>query len=332
MNDQPMKRCNKCGEEYPATEYYFRRHSQNQSGYRNPCKQCRGVSFGNPPNSTKASTPGYRKCTGCGTEYPATTEYFYKHKKSRTGLTGQCITCRKSKVAQHRLANPDAVRERKRKYHIQHRDQINARSREWYRKNREYSLRRSREWRESNREHYRQYKRGYYLANAEYIRARAERYYANNRDKVIAYQHEYRLNNLERIRLVKQAYRRRNAAAISERGRRFRAENKERIAQQQRRYRIMNPEKILAHSRNARARKRNAPGWHTANDVKQQYEAQKGLCWWCGDYVGGRYHVDHRIPLKKGGTNYPDNICVSCPKCNLSKGAKFPWEFNGRLL
>jgi 5-methylcytosine-specific restriction endonuclease McrA len=44
------------------------------------------------------------------------------------------------------------------------------------------------------------------------------------------------------------------------------------------------------------------------------------------------YHVDHRVPLSRGDSNDISNIVLACPHCNLSKGAKLPEDFAGRLL
>lgn len=71
---------------------------------------------------------------------------------------------------------------------------------------------------------------------------------------------------------------------------------------------------------------------YPAEDIRLAYESQKGACWWCGEKVDDSYHIDHRVPLSKGGTNKPENICISCARCNLSKGSKLPHEWNGRLL
>jgi 5-methylcytosine-specific restriction endonuclease McrA len=51
-------------------------------------------------------------------------------------------------------------------------------------------------------------------------------------------------------------------------------------------------------------------------------------CHWCGEVTEkqGR-HVDHIIPLAKGGTHSVDNLCCSCATCNFSKGSKLPEEF-----
>jgi hypothetical protein len=81
---------------------------------------------------------------------------------------------------------------------------------------------------------------------------------------------------------------------------------------------------------NYRARKKAVPGTHTIQDMQRIYKAQKGKCHWCHKPTPwkGR-HDDHIIPLTRGGTNWPDNMCVSCPRCNMSKGNKLPQEWDG---
>ena len=47
------------------------------------------------------------------------------------------------------------------------------------------------------------------------------------------------------------------------------------------------------------------------------------------------YHIDHIMPLSKGGRHTISNLVVSCPTCNLQKNAKDPYQFaqeRGRLL
>ncbi|HMN15956.1 MAG TPA: HNH endonuclease signature motif containing protein [Bellilinea sp.] len=75
-----------------------------------------------------------------------------------------------------------------------------------------------------------------------------------------------------------------------------------------------------------------APGSFTKEDISLAYESQKGKCWYCQCELNGTYHVDHRIPLSRGGSNDPANLVLACPSCNMSKGNKFPHEWNGRLL
>jgi 5-methylcytosine-specific restriction endonuclease McrA len=81
-----------------------------------------------------------------------------------------------------------------------------------------------------------------------------------------------------------------------------------------------------------RARLKNAEGFYTADDIELQYRAQKGKCWHCGKPLNGKYHIDHLIPLDRGGSNWPNNLVCSCEHCNTSKGTRFCQEWNGRLF
>jgi 5-methylcytosine-specific restriction endonuclease McrA len=70
-----------------------------------------------------------------------------------------------------------------------------------------------------------------------------------------------------------------------------------------------------------------APGSCTIEDVFEQYRKQDGKCYWGGAELKEDYHMDHYIPLAQGGSNDPENIVLSCPYHNLSKGGKLPREF-----
>lgn len=52
-------------------------------------------------------------------------------------------------------------------------------------------------------------------------------------------------------------------------------------------------------------------------------------CQICGKYMpdGRDIHIDHIIPIARGGKTIPDNLQVLCSHCNLSKGAKLPSEY-----
>jgi 5-methylcytosine-specific restriction endonuclease McrA len=97
-------------------------------------------------------------------------------------------------------------------------------------------------------------------------------------------------------------------------------------------FRAAHPGHALAWNRNYKARKKNASGTHTTEDVRAQHKRQKGCCYWCGVKTGDDYHVDHVTPLSKGGSNGPENIVIACAFCNVSKGAKLPHEFANRQI
>jgi len=54
---------------------------------------------------------------------------------------------------------------------------------------------------------------------------------------------------------------------------------------------------------------------------KELHDKQNGLCNGCGCELKNP-HLDHVIPLSRGGTNTDDNVQLLCAPCNLSKGSK----------
>jgi 5-methylcytosine-specific restriction endonuclease McrA len=125
--------------------------------------------------------------------------------------------------------------------------------------------------------------------------------------------------------------------------------HRERNRETTRLWRLKNPERVKALSRDWRdahpvesalltrknyARRKRAPGRHTAADVRQLYEAQRGVCAACDAVLvakgRGRYHVDHIMPIALGGSNWPENLQLLCPPCNMSKNAKHPDEWARR--
>ena len=122
-----------------------------------------------------------------------------------------------------------------------------------------------------------------------------------------------------------------------ERARRYHAEHPEEVREYDRQYKAEHAEEERERKHARRAREISAPGTHTAADLRLQARAQTDkrgrlICWWCGQPIEGPYQKDHRIPLGRGGSNWPENIVIVHVECNLSKGTKLPGEFNGRLL
>jgi len=68
------------------------------------------------------------------------------------------------------------------------------------------------------------------------------------------------------------------------------------------------------------------------NIYKRAKEAPKIWCYLCGRLIPlGHRHVDHIMPLSKGGQHRPSNLAVACDSCNERKSNKMPEEM-GVLL
>jgi 5-methylcytosine-specific restriction endonuclease McrA len=172
----------------------------------------------------------------------------------------------------------------------------------------------------------------------EYVRERNRLYREGNTERQREYMRIYRQTNAEKERERHRRYYEADSRGIRERTRLYYEANKETAREQKRVWHNANPERGRAYRHRRRALKRGAEGRHTADDLRALATAQtpRGkthpACWWCGKDTAGKYHVDHRIPLSRGGGNSPDNLVISCARCNLRKHAKMPQEFAGRLL
>ena len=88
-----------------------------------------------------------------------------------------------------------------------------------------------------------------------------------------------------------------------------------------------NPEKSRANVRNRNALRKSAHGKHTAAEVLAMLEKQKWKCVGCGASIKTKRHIDHIIPLSRGGRNDISNLQGLCVRCNCSKSAKMPEDW-----
>lgn len=157
-------------------------------------------------------------------------------------------------------------------------------------------------------------------------------YRAANREAIAEKKRLYSVKHSAEIVARVTEWRRNNPEKLSEHRRRYHAKHRDKVNAKGRRWRQRFPEKERAKAQRRRAREANAPGQHSARDIRVQFKSQHGKCWWCDKPLGDSYHVDHRVPLNRGGSNAASNLCIACADCNLAKGAKMPHEWNGRLL
>lgn len=101
-----------------------------------------------------------------------------------------------------------------------------------------------------------------------------------------------------------------------ERGRRCRAANPEKKREDRKRYR-------------ARYRAQKKGCEVAAVDLRIVIERSGGKCCLCNALVPEELrHIDHIIPLSKGGPHSQENLQLLCYRCNCRKSAKLPEEVN----
>lgn len=80
-----------------------------------------------------------------------------------------------------------------------------------------------------------------------------------------------------------------------------------------------------------RAVLQNTEGEFHPADIEQIFIEQQGHCMYCGceltRHIPRSVHIDHIIPISRGGSNWPNNLALACQSCNLSKADKLLSEW-----
>lgn len=157
----------------------------------------------------------------------------------------------------------------------------------------------------------------------------------------------YNLKNKEILSETKKKYREKNKEQIKEKGMEYYEKNKEQIALKRHLRYINNKEKTKKYydeyrktekgkmiDINRKHIKRAAIKKGDSYSKIMEIVKRTKNCYWCGVKLK-KIHIDHYIPLSKGGEHTVSNLVISCPRCNMSKGNKDPQLFAnkiGRLL
>lgn len=143
------------------------------------------------------------------------------------------------------------------------------------------------------------YRHNYYMSDKETHKTNSRNYYARNNEKYRQFKREYHIVNRGKISKNKQAY-----------------------------Y-ASNPDKIrnLNHKRRARLLGVESGPKPTRDEM---LKAQSGQCPDCGT-TDGPWHVDHIMPISKGGNDTADNVRVICATCNRRKNNKHPDDWAAEL-
>jgi len=144
-------------------------------------------------------------------------------------------------------------------------------------------------------------------AKPEQYAATKKRYYLSHKQEVLAYDKKWTQANSDKVRITRRDYQRRNP------------EKAFLIAKQ---WAKDNPELRRASTSKRRASKRlNGVKLVTKKELLRLYASP---CAYCG--IPSK-HIDHVIPISKGGSHSIGNLVGACAPCNLSKGSKLITEW-----
>jgi 5-methylcytosine-specific restriction endonuclease McrA len=194
------------------------------------------------------------------------------------------------------------------------------------------------------------------LSHAHYLRNKEKRYAQQREwakqhpDKILAYSRKFEATHKEsRGTRHEKYYLKEKAARLAARPARLAENRKKRAAMrdankeavrlrknaQARAWRNKNPDRCRAISKLKKVRKINALVGDVA-EIRQFYcdtlRAKYIRCYYCNKRVPRKErHIDHKIPLARGGAHAVENLCCACADCNMRKHTRTVEEFTGQL-
>jgi len=234
-----------------------------------------------------------KKCTKC--KITKDLSEFYKNKK---GHISACKKCTKRQVKLYRDNNVDKVKECSKKH---------------YRENKIKICDRVKKYRDNNPEVMKVYRE-------------------SNKDKISKQAKEYNTKNKDRLKKIRDD----KKGLLREYYKKYYDKNKEEIKCRTHTYRNSDKYKLMCVNYGARyrAHKLNASDgtlpqlvtYPLIEELQELLTRQDNKCNNCKCDITKEKHLDHHIPLSKGGAHSIGNVVWLCPKCNLSKSNKVPTE------
>lgn len=148
--------------------------------------------------------------------------------------------------------------------------------------------------------------------NPERSKAAKSAYYKENHQRIKSDRADWYKKNAKRLNAIRVARYTKNSSAILASNAAWRASH---------------PETNRVNGHNYNARKRENGGKLSKGLAGKLFKLQRGKCACCGEPLGENYHLDHRIPLKRGGLNVDANMQLLRQRCNNQKKDKDPIEF-----
>jgi len=210
---------------------------------------------------------------------------YNKSKQAKSGLKPRCRECQKEDGQEWRDNNPDNKRE-------------------YYLKNRQTSLDNSKKYAIRNRDKLKEYNKEYYKENKQIAISNAREYALRNKDKIAEYKKAWVKKHEVRLKANHKKYRQTEAYKISKAN----STNKRRV--------------LKINSSDGTIPTDNL--YPLTQELEYLLELQDYKCNNCDCDITQGKHLDHHIPLSKGGTHSINNVVWLCPTCNMRKSDKMP--------
>lgn len=169
---------------------------------------------------------------------------------------------------------------------------------------RDCTVARAKKWADQNADRVKQNHSVRYQNNKEKILAKNKKWAEQNREASNAIKNKYREKNPDKIKEIESGYRERNRVECNRRIRQWKQRNKH---------------KAVAYAAARRARQLDqTPEDADQNAIEKIYKECRRI----SQETGIPHHVDHIVPLSKGGLHHQDNLQILTAEDNLKKSNK----------
>ena len=241
------------------------------------------------------------------------TEYGIR-KGTLDGHNYKCKECDAIYKREHYLKHQDRYLKEKKIYREENKDKLNKQSMELYYK---------------NRDRYNISKKIYREKHKDKFSKLSKQYYIDNKERIVKQKKEFYENNKERMNLISKNNYIKNRKYYNESSKKYRKDNPLRCSRLKKEWSQTIDGKLSKktnnHKRNSKIRTTNDKTI-TIKSLNNLLEEQNNKCKYCNidlDFnVKFQVHLDHIVPIAKGGQHSIKNVVFSCKRCNLKKSDK----------
>jgi len=262
--------------------------------------------------------PQTKICTKC--KITKELSEFAKNSSKKNGYQTQCKLCEKVYKQSHYEKNKDRILKKNKEYRDVNKEPIAEQKKEYAKQNKEYITNYQKEYAKQNKKAIADYQKEYVRQNKEFlakknieyrkqnkesIKINKEKWYKQNKKAKIEYQKEYAKQNKEAVSKYKKEYAKTEIGRLAKKN----SENKRRKIK-------------VASADGTVPQKMTYPLTKELQELLhiQDYKCNNCRC----DITNNNHHLDHHVPLSKGGIHSISNVVFLCPPCNLKKSATMP--------
>ena len=159
----------------------------------------------------------------------------------------------------------------------------------------------------------------YRQENKEELKLKRANYYKKNTEKLLSRNKKYQQENKEKVKNTNDKYRRAHRKEFRMYAATYRQKNPEKVKLNNERFNHAHPRYSSAKSARYKAEKRNQTPLDADKDKIEEFYKEAHIL---TKKTGIQYHVDHIMPISKGGLHHQDNLQVITATENLKKSNK----------